>query len=90
MDESMTVSRKLKTNDLQSAAVILDFQHLRVVKASLNDVVLDRDWDRIMSYYHLHYKSTIDQLLIQNGYETSMTEPETNAPDAHEKSDHTD
>jgi hypothetical protein len=28
-----------------------------------------RDWDRIVSYYHRHYASTIERLLKENGYE---------------------
>jgi hypothetical protein len=69
IDESMTVSRRLKTNDLQTANVILDFKKLEVVKASMNGTAVPRDWDRIVSYYHQHYASTIERLLKENGYE---------------------
>lgn len=69
MDESMTVSRKIKSSDLQSAAVILDFRHLRVEKASLDGIVVGRDWHRIMGYYRQHYRSTIDRLLMENGHQ---------------------
>lgn len=89
MDESMTVSRKIKMSDIQSASVILDFKNLRVEKASLNGTVLERDWNKIMGYYYQYYKSTIDRLLLENGYEIAPAEPETTT-EQNEKSDHTD
>jgi hypothetical protein len=69
IDESMAVSRRIKTSDLQTANVILDFKKLQVVKASMGGTVVPRDWDRIVSYYHQHYASTIERLLKENGYE---------------------
>jgi hypothetical protein len=69
IDESMAVSRRIKTSDLQTANVILDFKNLEVVKASMGGTVVPRDWDRIVSYYHQHYASTIERLLKENGYE---------------------
>ena len=47
IDESMAVSRRIKTSDLQTANVILDFKKLEVVKASMGGTVVPRDWDRI-------------------------------------------
>jgi hypothetical protein len=75
IDESMTVSRRLKTNDLQTANVILDFKKLEVIKASMNGTAVPRDWDRIVSYYHQHYASTIERLLRENGYEIVKDDP---------------
>lgn len=87
MDEVMTVSKRVRTRDLQSASVILDFKNLRVEKASLDGTVVDRDWNRIMNYYYQFYKSTIDRLLMENGYEIKQINP-TETQD--EKSDNTD
>jgi hypothetical protein len=69
IDESMTVSKRIKPNDLQTASVILDFKKLEVVKASMGGVTVPRDWGRIVGYYHQHYASTIERLLKENGYE---------------------
>jgi hypothetical protein len=69
IDESMSVSRRVKPIDLQTANVILDFKKLEVVKASMSGTVVPRDWDRIVSYYHQHYASTIERLFKENGYE---------------------
>ena len=75
IDESMAVSRRIKTIDLQTANVILDFKKLEVVKASMNGTVVPRDWDRILSYYYQHYASTIERLLKENGYEIVKDDP---------------
>jgi hypothetical protein len=69
IDESMQVTRNLKARDLQTASVILDFKKLEVVKASMGSTVVPRDWDRIVSYYHQYYASTIERLFKENGYE---------------------
>ena len=83
-DESMTVTRNLKNRDLQIASVILDFKELKVLKCSMNGVVVPRDWDRIVTYYHQHYASTIERLFAENGYE--IVKPETTAKEPHEES----
>jgi hypothetical protein len=69
IDESMAVSKRIKTRDLQTASVILDFKKLEVVKASMGGTTVPRDWGRIVGYYHQHYASTIERLLKENGYE---------------------
>ena len=61
-DELVSVSRKIKTNDIQTAAVILDFKKQQVVKASMNGTVIPRDWQRIRDYYYQHYPKVIDQI----------------------------
>lgn len=69
IDEAMAVSKHIRPRDLQTASVILDFQKLQVVKCSMNSVQIPRDWDRIVSYYHQHYATTIERLFAENGYE---------------------
>ena len=68
-DEVMTVATRLKTNDIQTASVILDFKLLRVEKCSMNGVQVPRDFNRIAEYYMKHYESTITRLFNENGYE---------------------
>ena len=81
IDESMSVSRRIKTSDLQTANVILDFKELNVIKASMSGTVVPRDWDRIVSYYHQHYASTIERLFKENGYEiVKDPEPTSETP----------
>ena len=75
IDEAMAVSKNIRTRDLQTASVILDFKKLQVVKCSMNGVQVPRDWDRIVTYYHQHYASTIERLFAENGYQ--IVKPET-------------
>jgi len=66
MDEVMKVTRNLKKNDVRTHQVILDFAKMQVLQASLNGVQVPRDWNRIVGYYHQHYKATIDRMLVEN------------------------
>ena len=77
MDEILAVSRNIKTRDIQTCSVILDFKKLEVVKASMGGTTIPRDWDRIVQYYHQHYASTIERLFAENGYEIVKPEPST-------------
>jgi hypothetical protein len=69
IDEVMAVSRSLKNRDLQTASVILDFKTLNVLKCSMGGVQVPRDFNRIVEYYMKYYKSTIERLFKENGYE---------------------
>lgn len=69
IDESMAVSRNIKTRDIQTCNIILDFKKLAVVKASMGGSAVPRDFNRIVEYYHQHYASTIERLFAENGYE---------------------
>ena len=87
IDESMSVVRNLKHRDLQIASVILDFKKLEVVKCSMNGEVFPNDWDRIVTYYHQHYASTIERLFNENGYE--IVKPETPVKEPNEEPNNT-
>jgi len=77
IDESMAVSKSIKTRDLQTASVILDFKKLQVVKATLGGTSVPRDFNRIVEYYHQHYAATIERLFAENGYEIVKKQPES-------------
>ena len=68
IDESTAVSTKIKTRDHQTVNVILDFKELKVIKASMNDTTVPKDWDRIVSYYYQHYPAIIERLFRENGH----------------------
>lgn len=72
IDEAMTVARRLRPRDLQTANVILDFKELRVVVASMDGKNVPKDFDRIVQYYMQHYESTIKRLFQENGYEVTL------------------
>lgn len=79
IDEEVQISKKVRMSDLQSASIILDFKTLSVSKSSLDGVQVPRDWDRVLGYYYQYYKSTIERLLKENGYEiqNATSEPTT-------------
>lgn len=74
MDESMTVATRVRDRELQTAAVIVDFQTRQVIKASFDGAVVPKDFDRIVGYYHQHYRDHIQQLLEANGVELAKNE----------------
>jgi hypothetical protein len=76
VDEAMEVTNHLRMKDIQIANVILDFKKLQVVKASMGDSVVPKDWDKIVSYYYEHYAATIERLFAENGWEVIKPEPE--------------
>jgi hypothetical protein len=73
----MAVSRNIKSRDIQTCNVILDFQKLEVVKANMDGVNVPKNFNRIVEYYHRHYASTIERLFAENGYELVKTPEET-------------
>lgn len=84
IDEAMAVSKNLKTRDIQTASVIIDFKKLEVVKASMGGEQVPRDFNRIVEYYMQHYEAIITRLFNENGYEVDFkkTEPETQPTEA--------
>ena len=76
MDEVVSVSKNLKTQDRQTAAVVLDFRTQRVLQCSMNVTTVPKEWDRIVSFYYQHYAATFDRLAKENGIEFKSAEPE--------------
>ncbi len=86
IDETMAVSKNLKTRDIQCANVIIDFKKLEVVKATMSGVNVPKNFDNIVRYYAQHYESTIRRLFNENGYEMTLEtdeepKPETQPPE---------
>ena len=82
IDEGMTVANRVKPRDWQTASVILDFKELKVLKASLRDTTIPKDWDRIVGYYYPFYTNIMERLFLENGHDVDMskTEPATTEP----------
>ena len=75
IDEAMAVSTRVRTKDWQTANVILDFKDLKVLKCSMNNATVPKDWDRIVSYYYPFYTNIIERLFHENGHEVLKEEP---------------
>lgn len=67
LDEVISVSKRVKMRDLQSASVILDFKTHSVLKSSMEGKVIPKDWERIRGFYHKHYQKIIEDLDKING-----------------------
>ena len=81
-DESATVTKRIKTSDLQTANVILDFKTLSVLKCSMGGVQVPRDFHKIVQYYMQYYESVIKRLFAENGYQIETTETQVQPPEA--------
>ena len=79
IDEGMTVSNNIKRKDWQTASVILDFKDQKVLKASLRDTTIPKDWDRIVGYYYPFYTSIMERLFEENGHPLDIKVPLPNA-----------
>lgn len=67
MDEQVCVARNIRTADIQTCAVILDFRKGQVVKATLNGTNVPRDWIKIRDFYQKHYAKLVEDLEAIHG-----------------------
>ena len=72
IDEVMTIARKIKSRDWQTANVILDFKDQKVLAASVQGMTATRDWDTVVSYYYKHYTHTIERMFEENGHKLDI------------------
>ena len=75
IDEVMSVSKNVRSRDLQTCNVILDFKRLEVVKATMDGTTIPKDFNRVVEYYYQYYQSTIDRLFAENGLEVVKNTP---------------
>jgi fructose-specific phosphotransferase system component IIB len=80
VDEATSVANKVKTRDIQTASVILDFKDCSVLKSSMGGVVVPKDFQKIVSFYHQHYPHVIERLFKENGYEIKVEESGSTDP----------
>ena len=62
IDEMCSYSKKIKSSDLASQNVILDFGDQKVIKCTVAGKKLDTDWDKLVDYYRRVYPVLIAQL----------------------------
>ena len=80
IDEVMSLSNRVKSKDLQTASIILDFQDQVVLKCVIDGKSMPREWDTIVSYYYEHYKAIMERLFKENGHELKMEESGSTDP----------
>lgn len=62
IDEMVTVSKKVKTIDLQTCNVIMDYKEKKIEKCVIEGKSIDSDWERLDSYYRQLYPNIIERL----------------------------
>ncbi len=67
LDEIVSASKKLRRNDIQTAAVVLDFKTQTVLQSTMDGVTVPKDWWKIRDFYHQHYARMIEDLEAFNG-----------------------
>lgn len=71
IDEQVSISKRVRTSDIQMCNVILDFSKKKVDKCVVEGKVVDTDWDKMIEYYKKIYPTLIDQL-EKNNTESEM------------------
>ena len=66
IDEQVSISKRLRTSDIQTCNVILDFAKKKIDKCVVEGKVVDTDWNKIIEYYKRVYPTLIDQLEKNN------------------------
>ena len=72
IDEQVSISKRVRTSDIQTCNVILDFQSKKIDKCVIEGKVVDSDWDKMCDYYKRVYPALIDQLEKANSDSTKV------------------
>ena len=62
IDEQVAVSKRVKTSDIQTCNVILDFVKKKIDKCVIEGKVVESDWEKMNEYYKRIYPSLVAQL----------------------------
>lgn len=62
IDEVVTVSKKVKMNDLQTCNIIMDYKDKKVDKCVIEGKRVDSNWENLDTYYRQLYPSIIERL----------------------------
>ncbi len=62
IDEMVSVSKRVRTSDMNSANVILDFADKKVVKCIIEGQNHDTTFDKMRDYYARVYPNLVEQL----------------------------
>lgn len=66
IDEQVAVSKRVRTSDLQTCNVIIDYEKKKLEKCVIEGKVVDTDFEKMNEYYKKVYPTLIDQLEKNN------------------------
>lgn len=73
IDEQVAVSKRIKTADLQTCNVIIDYAAKKVQKCVVEGKIVDTDFERMDAYYKQVYPNLIAQLEKEAGITSKET-----------------
>ena len=62
IDEMVSVSKRVRTSDMNNCNVIMDFADKKVIKSVIEGKEHDSDFDKLRDYYARVYPKLVDQL----------------------------
>ena len=62
IDEAAAMVKNLRTSDIQTCNIILDFKERSVDRCMIDGKRMDTDWDTIVEYYKKVYPTIIQNL----------------------------
>lgn len=67
IDEQVEIAKSVKTKDIQTCNVIMDFQEKKVEKCLIEGKPIDTTWQQLRDYYQKVYPDVVDR--IEKGIE---------------------
>ena len=62
IDEQVTVAKRVKTSDIQTCNLIMDFAEKKLDKCVVEGRNIPKDWNKMYEYYNRIYPTLIAQL----------------------------
>ena len=62
IDEQVTVAKRVKTSDIQTCNLIMDFAEKKLDKCVVEGRAIPKDWNKMYEYYNRIYPTLIAQL----------------------------
>lgn len=66
IDEQVTVAKRVKTSDIQTCNLIMDFAEKKLDKCVVEGRAIPKDWNKMYEYYNRIYPTLIAQLEKHN------------------------
>jgi hypothetical protein len=76
IDEMVSVSKRVRTSDMNDANIILDFADKKVVKCIIEGKNHDSTFEKMRDYYARVYPNLVDQLEREAGIEKGLAKLE--------------
>ncbi len=77
IDEMVSVAKRVRTSDMNSANVILDFADKKVMKCVIEGKNHDTTFDKMRDYYYRVYPNLVEQLEREAGIEKGLAKLES-------------